>query len=275
MCDLGTPPRLLAGLKRARGKPLRVGIASTILCTGCLLSLLGQAPAPDRQIEEVTGAPMRMADAVSDGFCRCLFWSASRGGVAVKNNACPADEWQAAMFGNFGAGEGGLPARHDWRRRTQTVCVADAGGIQASAWLENAPGKQPLAVEITGRSEHLSMCARSDLIVGLTGHIVAETAAAVPIIVERSCQFNRMPASSRGAVRPHGSRIKVGRKRRGIEKAQALLSGSDPLPSESIRHRADTPRKRPRKKGRAEYLRPCAVHPGADDSFSRAFFERQ
>ncbi len=214
----GDTTALLAGLSARGGKPLRVGIPFHYSMHRLLLSYWA-AQAPDLQIEEVTVPPMRMADAVSDGFVDAFWVGEPWGGVAVQNNVAQLmmagrDVWQFAP-------EKVLAARHDWAsQNADSVRRLMRAVYQASAWLD-APGNKPLAVEILGRSEHLSMS--PDLIdPALTGHIVPKTDAP-PIIVDRFLQFNRHAASFPWRSQAAWIAHQLGADAEGIEKAKACF----------------------------------------------------
>ena len=139
--------------------------------------------------------------------------------MAVQNNVAQLmmagrDVWQFAP-------EKVLAARHDWAsQNADSVRRLMRAVYQASAWLD-APGNKPLAVEILGRSEHLSMS--PDLIdPALTGHIVPKTDAP-PIIVDRFLQFNRHAASFPWRSQAAWIAHQLGADAEGIEKAKACF----------------------------------------------------
>tara|TARA_R110002049_G_scaffold125439_3_gene281106 strand:- start:470 stop:1615 length:1146 start_codon:yes stop_codon:yes gene_type:complete len=186
----GDPVALLIALSARGGKPLRVGIPFHYSMHRLLLSYW-TSQAPDLRIDEVTVPPMRMADAVSDGFIDAFWVGEPWGGVAVQNNVAQLmmagrDVWQFAP-------EKVLAARHDWIAQNEgSVRRLMRAVYQASAWLDASQNKS-LAVEILGRSEHLSMS--PDLIdPALTGHIVPKHDAS-PIAVDRFLQFHSHAAS--------------------------------------------------------------------------------
>lgn len=186
----GDTAGLLSALGARGGKPLRVGIPFHYSMHRLLLSYWS-ATAPDLQIEEVTVPPMRMADAVSDGFVDAFWVGEPWGSVAVQKNVARLmmagrDVWAFAP-------EKVLAARHDWISQNEdTVRRLMRAVYHASAWLD-APQNKPLAVEILGRSEHLSMS--PDLIdPALTGHI-APGHNASPIVVDHFLQFHSHAAS--------------------------------------------------------------------------------
>ena len=214
----GDTTALLSGLSSRGAKPLRVGIPFHYSMHRLLLSYWA-AQAPDLQIEEVTVPPMRMADAVSDGFVDAFWVGEPWGGVAVQNNVAKLmmagrDVWQFAP-------EKVLAARHEWATQNEdSVRRLMRAVYQASAWLD-APGNKPLAVEILGRSEHLSMS--PDLIdPALTGHIVPRTGAS-PVTVDRFLQFHSHAASFPWRSQAAWIAHHLGADAAGIEKAKTCF----------------------------------------------------
>ncbi|MEL6840546.1 MAG: CmpA/NrtA family ABC transporter substrate-binding protein [Pseudomonadota bacterium] len=172
------------------GAPLRIGVPFHYSMHRLLLSYWTSA-APDLRIEEVTVPPPRMADAVAEGHVDAFWVGEPWGSVAVQRGVAQLmmtgrDVWQFAP-------EKVLAARHDWvAENDDTVRRLMRAVFHASKWLD-VPRNKPLAVEILGRSEHLSL--PSDLIdPAVTGHIVAKSGAH-PVEVERFLQFHRHAAS--------------------------------------------------------------------------------
>ncbi|MFK7754942.1 MAG: CmpA/NrtA family ABC transporter substrate-binding protein [Sedimentitalea sp.] len=193
--DIGTVPfgnadAILAALVRRKGKPLRFGVPFHYSMHRLLLSYWTSA-APDLKIEEITVPPPRMADAVADGFVDAFWVGEPWGSVAVQQNVAQLimsgrDVWQFAP-------EKVLAVRHDWVETNADVARRLMRAVfQASAWLDESQNT-PLAVEILGRSEHLSVS--PDLIdPALTGHILPRQNA-TPVMIKRFLQFHRHAAA--------------------------------------------------------------------------------
>jgi NitT/TauT family transport system ATP-binding protein len=221
--EIGTVPfgdadALLKALNARAGKPLRVGVPFHYSMHRLLLSYWTSA-APDLRIEEVTVPPPRMADAVADGFVDAFWVGEPWGSVAVQQNVgqlmmTGRDVWQFAP-------EKVLAARHDWVEANEDAARRLMRAVfQASAWLD-APKNKPLAVEILGRSEHLSVS--PDLIdPALTGHIMPKQNA-TPIAIDRFLQFHNhaatFPWRSQAAWIAH----QLGADAAGIAKAKACF----------------------------------------------------
>ncbi len=221
--DIGVVPfgdahALLKALHARKGKPLRIGVPFHYSMHRLLLSYW-TAAAPDLRIEEITVPPPRMADAVADGFVDAFWVGEPWGSVAVQQNVAQlmmtgCDVWQFAP-------EKVLAARHDWVDANEDAARRLMRAVfQASAWLD-APKNKPLAVEILGRSEHLSVS--PDLIdPALTGHIVPKQNA-TPIAIERFLQFHKhaatFPWRSQAAWIAH----QLGADAAGIAKAKACF----------------------------------------------------
>ena len=214
----GDTAGLLSALGARGGEPLRVGIPFHYSMHRLLLSYWS-SQAPDLQIQEVTIPPMRMADAVADGFVDAFWVGEPWGGVAVQRNVARLmmagrDVWQFAP-------EKVLAARHDWiAANPDSVRRLMRAVYQAAAWLD-APKNKPLAVEILGRSEHLSVS--QDLIdPALTGHI-APSHNANPIAVDRFLQFHNHAASFPWRSQAAWIAHHLGADAAGIEKAKACF----------------------------------------------------
>ncbi|MDG1407602.1 MAG: ABC transporter substrate-binding protein [Octadecabacter sp.] len=186
----GDATALLKALSMRKGKPLRVGVPFPYSMHQLLLSYW-TATAPDLKIEEITVPPPRMADAVASGFVDAFWVGEPWGSVVVEQNVgqlmmSGRDVWQFAP-------EKVLAVRHDWVEANADVARRLMRAVfQASAWLD-APKNKYLAVEILGRSEHLSVS--PDLIdPALTGHIVPKRGA-TPVVIERFLQFHNHAAS--------------------------------------------------------------------------------
>jgi len=186
----GKPETLLATLARRQGPPLRIGVPFHHSMHRLLLNYW-TAQNPDLKVEEVVVPPPRMADAVADDTVDAFWVGEPWGSVAVGRGVATLmmagrDVWQFAP-------EKVLAARHDWiADNHQTVGRLMRAVFQAAAWLD-APRNKPLAVEILGRSEHLSLS--NELIdPALTGHITP-THGGHPIAITRFLQFHRHAAS--------------------------------------------------------------------------------
>lgn len=214
----GDAAALLQTIRTRKGAPLRVGVPFHYSMHRLLLSYW-RAAAPDMQIEEVTIPPPRMADAVADGFVDAFWVGEPWGSAAVQQNVgtlmmTGRHVWQFAP-------EKVLAARHDWvETHEDTTRRLMRAVYQAAAWLD-APKNTPLAVEILGRSEHLSVS--PDLIdPALTGHILPREDA-IPVVVPRFLQFHKhaatFPWRSQAAWIAH----QLGADAAGIEKAKACF----------------------------------------------------
>lgn len=193
--DIGTLPfgdanALLHALSLRQGKPLRIAVPFHYSMHRLLLSYWTSA-APELQIEEITVPPPHMADAVAEGFVDAFWVGEPWGSVAVHQNVAQLvmsgrDVWQFAP-------EKVLAVRHDWVEANADVARRLMRAVfQASAWLDESQNK-PLAVEILGRSEHLSVS--PDLIdPALTGHIVPKQNAN-PVVIEGFLQFHNHAAT--------------------------------------------------------------------------------
>lgn len=186
----GDATDLLARLAARTGKPLRIGVPFHYSMHRLLLSYW-TSTAPRLQVEEVTVPPPRMAQAVADGFVDAFWVGEPWGSVAVERGVARLmmtgrDVWQFAP-------EKVLAARHDWvEQNGDTARKLMRAVFQAAAWLDTKKNK-PLAIEILGRSEHLSMS--PDLIdPAVTGHIVPRQQVP-PVPVERFLQFHKHAAS--------------------------------------------------------------------------------
>lgn len=211
----GDAKALLAALGKRK---LRVGVPFHYSMHRLLLSYW-TAAAPELQIEEVTVPPPRMADAVADGFVDAFWVGEPWGSVAVRQDVAQLmmtgrDVWQFAP-------EKVLAARHEWIAQNEDAARRLMRAVfHAAAWLDAAKNK-PLAVEILGRSEHLSMS--PDLIdPALTGHIVPQKGAS-PIAVDHFLQFHKhaatFPWRSQAAWIAH----QLGANTAEIEKAKACF----------------------------------------------------
>ncbi len=193
--DIGHVPfgdahALLRALSLRRGETLRVGVPFHHSMHRLLLSYWTSS-VPELQIEEITVPPPRMADAIADGFVDTFWVGEPWGSVAVQQNVAQLmmsgrDVWQFAP-------EKVLAVRHDWIKANADIGRKLMRAVfQACAWLDKAQNT-PLAVEILGRSEHLSMT--HDLIdPALTGHI-APKQHATPVAIERFLRFHRHAAT--------------------------------------------------------------------------------
>ena len=150
----GDAHALLAALTKTVQTPLRVGVPFHHSMHRLLLDYW-TAGADGLQIEAVTVPPSRMADAVADGFVDAFWVGEPWGSVAVQQGDAQLmmtgrDVWQFAP-------EKVLAARRDWIEQNAGITARLMRAVfQATAWLDN-PKNTPLAVEVLGRSEHLSM----------------------------------------------------------------------------------------------------------------------
>ena len=212
----GDAQALVRALGARAGHPLRIGVPFHYSMHRLLLNYW-TATHPALRIEEITVPPPRMADAVEDGLIDAFWVGEPWGSVAVQQNVgqlmmTGRDVWQFAP-------EKVLAARHDWVSLNEDAARRLMRAVyQASAWLDKAKNK-PLAIEILGRSEHLSVS--QDLIdPALTGHLVTKPGAP-PVAVERFLQFHKhaatFPWRSQAAWIAHH----LGADATGIEKAKA------------------------------------------------------
>lgn len=221
--EIGTVPfgdanALLQALCTRAGKPLRIGVPFHYSMHRLLLSYWTSA-APDLRIEEVTVPPPRMADAVADGFVDAFWVGEPWGSLAVQQSVAQLmmsgrDVWQFAP-------EKVLAARHDWVEANEDAARRLMRAVfQASAWLD-APKNKPLAVEILGRSEHLSVS--PDLIdPALTGHIMPKQNA-TPIAIDRFLQFHKHAATFPWRSQAAWIAYQLGADAAGITKAKACF----------------------------------------------------
>ena len=221
--EMGTVPfgdanAILKALSTRKDKSLRIGVPFHYSMHRLLLSYWSSA-APELRIEEITVAPQRMADAVADGFVDAFWVGEPWGSVAVQKNVAQLamtgrDVWQFAP-------EKVLAARHDWVETNDEAARRLMRAVfHASAWLD-APKNKSLAVEILGRSEHLSVS--PDLIdPALTGHIVPRQNA-TPVVVDRFLQFHKYAASFPWRSQAAWIAHQLGADAGGIEKAKACF----------------------------------------------------
>ena len=186
----GDSHALLAALSARKGKPLRIGVPFQYSMHRLLLSYWISTD-PGLAVEEVTVPPPRMTDAIADGFVDAFWVGEHWGSVAVQQNVAQLmmsgrDVWQFAP-------EKVLAVRHDWVEANADIGRRLMRAIyQASAWLDEAQNKH-LAVEILGRSEHLSVS--PELIdPALTGYIVPKPNAH-PVKIARFLQFHKHAAT--------------------------------------------------------------------------------
>lgn len=212
----GDARALIAALEARRKRPLRVGVPFHYSMHRLLLNYW-TATHPALRIEEITVPPPRMADAVEDGRVDAFWVGEPWGSVAVQQNVgqlmiTGRDVWQFAP-------EKVLAARHEWVAKNEDAARRLMRAVyQAAAWLDT-PRNKPLAVEILGRSEHLSVS--QDLIdPALTGHLVTKPNCQ-PVAVDRFVQFHKhaatFPWRSQAAWIAHH----LGADAVGIEKAKA------------------------------------------------------
>ena len=214
----GDAKGLVTALGARGGRPLRVGVPFYYSMHRLLLNYW-TATHPKLRIEEITVPPPRMADAVKDGLVDAFWVGEPWGSVAVQQGVgqlmmTGRDVWQFAP-------EKVLAARHDWVAQNGDVARRLMRAVyQAAAWLD-APKNKPLAVEILGRSEHLSVS--QDLIdPALTGHLATKPNNQ-PIGIERFLLFHKhaatFPWRSQAAWIAHH----LGADAAGIEKAKACF----------------------------------------------------
>lgn len=214
----GDAHAILKALSARKTKPLRIGVPFHYSMHRLLLSYWTSA-APDLQIEEITVPPPRMADAVADGFVDAFWVGEPWGSMAVQKNVgqlmmAGRDVWQFAP-------EKVLAARHDWVTQNADAARRLMRAVfQAAAWLDSSRNK-PLAVEILGRSEHLSVS--PDLIdPALTGDIVPKHNA-TPVPVKRFIQFHKHAATFPWRSQAAWIAQQLGADAHGIEKAKACF----------------------------------------------------
>jgi len=214
----GNARALLDALGKSNQKPLRVGVPFHYSMHRLLLSFW-TANAPDLRIEDIAVPPPRMADAVANGIVDAFWVGEPWGSLAVQQRVgqlmmASRDVWQFAP-------EKVLAARHDWLETNEEAARKLMRAVyHASAWLDASKNK-PLAVEILGRSEHLSVS--QDLIdPALTGHIVPKTNA-TPIAVDRFLQFHDHAASFPWRSQAAWIAHQLGATESGIEKAKACF----------------------------------------------------
>lgn len=186
----GDAQALVKALGAREGRPLRVGVPFHYSMHRLLLNYW-TATHPALRIKEITVPPPRMADAVEDGLVDAFWVGEPWGSVAVQQNVgqlmmTGRDVWQFAP-------EKVLAARHDWVAQNEDTTRRLMRSVsQAAAWLDRAKNK-PLAIEILGRSEHLSVS--QDLIdPALTGHLMTKPDAP-PVSVARFLQFHKHAAT--------------------------------------------------------------------------------
>lgn len=214
----GDARALLGAFVARKGKPLRIGVPFHYSMHRLLLSYW-TSTAPELAIEEVTVPPPRMADAVADGFVDAFWVGEPWGSVAVQQGVAQLmmtgrDVWRYAP-------EKVLAARHEWVGQNGDMARKLMRAIfHASAWLDT-PKNKPLAVEILGRSEHLSMS--PDLIdPALTGHI-APKPDAHPESIDRFLQFHKHAANFPWRSQAAWIAQQLGADAAGVEKAKACF----------------------------------------------------
>ena len=186
----GDANALLAALTTTLHEPLRVGVPFHHSMHRLLLSYWTTA-APNPRIEVITVPPSRMADAVADGFVDAFWVGEPWGSAAVQRGVAQLmmtgrDVWQFAP-------EKVLAARRDWIEQNDDIAARlTRAALQAAAWLDT-PRNTPLAVEVLGRSEHLSM--PIDLIDPALSGRIAPKLGAVPVKVDRFVQFHNHAAN--------------------------------------------------------------------------------
>ncbi|WP_299368675.1 CmpA/NrtA family ABC transporter substrate-binding protein [uncultured Tateyamaria sp.] len=214
----GDADALLAALAARGGAPLRIGVPFHYSMHRLLLSYWTSA-APGLAIEEITVPPPRMADAVADGFVDAFWVGEPWGSLAVHQSVAELmmtgrDVWQFAP-------EKVLAARHDWVEANEDIVRRLMRAIyQAAAWLDT-PRNKPLAVEILGRSEHLSL---SPYLIdpALTGHL-SPSPTASPAVVPRFLQFHNHAASFPWRSQAAWIADQLGADVGGMEKAKACF----------------------------------------------------
>lgn len=186
----GDAPGLLAAIAALGGPPLRVGIPFHTSMHQLLLSYW-TASAPALQIERITIPPPRMAEAVAEGRVDAFWVGEPWGSVAVHKGVgqlmmAGRDVWQSAP-------EKVLAARHGWVEDHPDVAAKLMRAVYvAGQWLD-AKRNKPLAIEILGRSEHLSLS--PDFIdPAVTGHLIPKLGAP-PVDVDRFVLFHKHAAN--------------------------------------------------------------------------------
>ena len=186
----GDAPTLLARLTEVNDRPLRIGVPFPFAMHRLLLRYWS-ASAPGLKIEEVTVAPPRMADAVSEGHVDAFWVGEPWGSLAVQSGAgqlmmAGKNVWQFAP-------EKVLAARHDWIESNDDAVGRLMRAVYVAAkWLDT-PQNKPLAIEILGRSEHLNV--PLDLIdPAVTGHLTP-VLGQPPIAIPRFLQFHKNAAN--------------------------------------------------------------------------------
>jgi NitT/TauT family transport system ATP-binding protein len=221
--DIGPLPfgdahALLDALNTRKAGPLRVGVPFHYSMHHLLLSYWA-ATAPGLEIKEITVPPPRMADAVADGFVDAFWVGEPWGSVAVQKDVAQLmmtgrDVWQFAP-------EKVLAARHDWVEANEDAARRLMRAVfQAAAWLDT-PKNQPLAVEILGRSEHLSMS--PDLIDPALSGFISPTLNAAPKPVARFLQFHKHAATFPWRSQAAWIADQLGADAAGIAKAKACF----------------------------------------------------
>ena len=181
----GDAKALLASLATNIGAPLRVGVPFHQSMHRLLLSYWTSA-APELPIEVITVPPSRMAEAMAEGFVDAFWVGEPWGSVAVQQGVADLkmtgrDVWQFAP-------EKVLAARRDWAQQNDAVTARLMRAVyQAAAWLDT-PKNAPLAIEVLGRSEHLSMPV--DLIDPALSGLITPSRGAVPVRVDRFIRFH-------------------------------------------------------------------------------------
>jgi len=216
--SFGDANALIKALGARAGRTLRIGVPFHYSMHRLLLSYWTSTN-PALQVEEVTVPPPHMADAVKDGMIDAFWVGEPWGSLAVQQNVgqlmmAGRDVWQFAP-------EKVLAARHEWVAQNETAARKLMRAVyQACAWLD-APKNKPLAVEILGRSEHLSVS--QDLIdPALTGHLVAKPDSR-PIVVERFLQFHKYAATFPWRSQAAWIAHQLGADATGIETAKACF----------------------------------------------------
>jgi NitT/TauT family transport system ATP-binding protein len=209
---------LLAALVKRNGPPLRIGVPFHQSMHRLLLSYW-RAAAPDLQIDTITIPPPRMADAVAKGVVDAFWVGEPWGSVAVQQDCAQLmmagrDVWQFAP-------EKVLAVRRDWVDSNQDTARRLMRAVyQAAAWLDASQNK-PLAVEILGRSEHLSMS--PDVIdPALSGQIVPKRGAP-PVNVQDFLQFHKHAATFPWRSQAAWIAQQLGADSTGIAKAKACF----------------------------------------------------
>lgn len=214
----GDADGLLAAFAVRDGPPLRIGVPFHQSMHRLLLSYW-TAAAPDLQIDTITIPPPRMADAVADGVVDAFWVGEPWGSVAVQQDIAQLmmtgrDVWQFAP-------EKVLAVRREWTDNHQDEARRLMRAVyQAAAWLDVSRNK-PLAVEILGRSEHLSMS--PDVIdPALSGQIVPKRGAP-PVNVPGFLQFHKHAASFPWRSQAAWIAQQLGADAGGIAKAKACF----------------------------------------------------